>query len=86
MDYVHANEVILTIGRSRTTQLFLCKAAEKRQFQVVVAEGAPTFQGLVMARTLAESGIPATVITDAAVYGCVDAPTTLQQHVGTGLR
>lgn len=85
MDYVHANEVILTMGRSRTTQLFLCKAAEKRQFQVVVAEGAPAFQGLTMARTLAESGIPATVITDAAVY--VDGvQCTCSTATNSGLR
>lgn len=68
MEYVHANEVILTAGHSHTTALFLRKAAEKRQFQVVVAEGAPAFQGLPMARQLAEAGIQATVITDAAVY------------------
>ncbi len=68
MEYVHANEVILTVGRSHTTALFLGKAAEKRQFQVIVAEGAPSFEGLPMARQLAEAGIQATVITDAAVY------------------
>ena len=31
---MHANEVILTMGHSNTTQLFLIEAAKKRDFQV----------------------------------------------------
>lgn len=32
----------MTIGISRTVQEFLTKAAQKRKFQVIVAETAPT--------------------------------------------
>lgn len=37
-----ASEVIMTIGISRTVQEFLMRAAQKRKFQVIVAETAPT--------------------------------------------
>lgn len=36
------SEVIMTIGISRTVQEFLIRAAQKRKFQVIVAETAPT--------------------------------------------
>ncbi len=93
---MHANEVILTLGRSHTTEAFLKEAAKKREFQVgercslrpdvghpaqgllpawrgrglqvVVAEGAPRYNGHLMARKLAEAGIQTTVIADASVF------------------
>lgn len=36
------SEVIMTIGKSRTVEDFLVRAAAKRKFQVIVAETAPT--------------------------------------------
>ena len=36
------SEVIMTIGKSRTVEDFLIRAAQKRKFQVIVAETAPT--------------------------------------------
>lgn len=36
------SEVIMTIGKSRTVEEFLIRAAQKRKFQVIVAETAPT--------------------------------------------
>jgi translation initiation factor 2B subunit (eIF-2B alpha/beta/delta family) len=36
--------------------------------QVVVAEGAPKFDGHQMARKLSDAGIQSTLITDSAVY------------------
>lgn len=68
IDYIHANEVILTLGQSTTAVLFFKRAAEKRDFQVVVAEGAPSFSGVTMARSLADSGVQATFIADAAIF------------------
>eukprot|EP00891_Asterochloris_glomerata_P003620 jgi/Astpho2/3620/Aster-06912 len=67
-DYIHANEVILTFGMSETTSLFLQEAARKRDFQVVVAEGAPRYGGHEHARQLAAAGIPTTAITDSAIF------------------
>ncbi|KAG2178078.1 hypothetical protein INT43_003331 [Umbelopsis isabellina] len=68
LEHIHANEVIMTIGYSRTVKDFLTKAAAKRSFQVIVAETSPTLQGQAMAASLAEVGIETTVITDSAIH------------------
>ncbi|CEP18603.1 hypothetical protein [Parasitella parasitica] len=70
-DFIHANEVIMTIGKSRTVEEFLIKAALKRKFQVLVAETSPTYQGHEMARTLAAAGIDTTVISDSAIFAAM---------------
>ncbi|KAG9481682.1 translation initiation factor eIF2B subunit beta [Eleutherodactylus coqui] len=67
-EHIHSNEVIMTIGRSRTVQLFLEEAARKRTFHVIVAECAPFCQGHDMAVSLSKAGIETTVITDAAIF------------------
>lgn len=67
-EHMHANEIILTFGFSRTVAQFLKRAREKRDFQAVVAEGAPTLQGHAMAAELAGAGIRTTAIADAAIY------------------
>jgi len=69
VEHLHANEVILTLGMSDTTYAFLREAAKKREFQVVVAEGAPRYDGHAMARKLADAGIHVTAISDSAVFG-----------------
>jgi translation initiation factor eIF-2B subunit beta len=68
-DQIHAGEIILTCGRSKTIELFLkATAAKKRQFQVVVCEGAPHYDGHEMAKSLAEAGIDTIVINDSAAF------------------
>ncbi|XP_034783939.1 translation initiation factor eIF-2B subunit beta [Acipenser ruthenus] len=68
LEHIHSNEVIMTIGRSRTVEEFLEVAARKRKFHVIVAECAPFCQGHEMAARLAKAGIETTVITDAAIF------------------
>uniref|UniRef100_A0A7S3R8N0 Translation initiation factor eIF2B subunit beta n=1 Tax=Dunaliella tertiolecta TaxID=3047 RepID=A0A7S3R8N0_DUNTE len=68
VEHLHANEVILTLGMSDTTYAFLREAARKREFQVVVAEGAPRYDGHLQARKLADAGIQVTAIPDSAVF------------------
>uniref|UniRef100_A0A8D3AKF8 Translation initiation factor eIF2B subunit beta n=1 Tax=Scophthalmus maximus TaxID=52904 RepID=A0A8D3AKF8_SCOMX len=68
LEHIHSNEVIMTIGRSRTVEAFLKDAARKRKFHVIVAECAPFCQGHKMATSLSKSGIETTVITDAAIF------------------
>ncbi|EFN54691.1 hypothetical protein CHLNCDRAFT_24479 [Chlorella variabilis] len=68
VEHIHANEVILVLGYSRTVLHFLRRAAEKRSFEVVVAEASPTYQGQAMAGELAALGIHATLIADSAVF------------------
>ena len=69
VNHIHSGEIILTSGRSKTVELFLkAAAAKKRDFQVMVAEGAPYNGGHDMAKSLSSAGIPTTVIPDAAVF------------------
>jgi len=69
LSYIHADEVILTYGKSRTIERFL-KAAftKKRNFQVVVCEGAPNMGGHEMAKSLSEAGIDTIVVNDSATF------------------
>ncbi|KAF7729023.1 Translation initiation factor eIF-2B subunit beta [Apophysomyces ossiformis] len=71
LDYIHANEVIMTIGKSRTVEEFLCRAAKTRKFQVIVAETSPTYQGHQMAAELSKAGIDTTVIVDSAIFAAM---------------
>lgn len=68
LEYIHNNEVIMTIGKSNTVAQFLINAARKRQFQVIVAEAAPNYGGHQMVKTLAAAGIETLLIPDASVY------------------
>jgi translation initiation factor eIF-2B subunit beta len=68
LSHIYSNEVILTYGYSRTVLNFLRKAHRKdRTFEVLVAECAPTLSGQRMAAALAQTGVPVTLIADAAV-------------------
>lgn len=67
-EHIHASEIILTFGYSRTVLHFMRRAREKRDFQAVVAEAAPTLQGHLMAKELAEVGIVTTAIPDSSIF------------------
>ncbi|XP_015580628.1 translation initiation factor eIF-2B subunit beta isoform X1 [Ricinus communis] len=72
VELIHQNEVILTLGRSRTVMEFLFAAKEKRRsFRVFVVEGAPKYHGHVLARELAERGLQTTLIPDSAVFAMI---------------
>uniref|UniRef100_A0AAZ3QMG7 Translation initiation factor eIF2B subunit beta n=1 Tax=Oncorhynchus tshawytscha TaxID=74940 RepID=A0AAZ3QMG7_ONCTS len=68
LEHIHSNEVIMTVGRSRTVEAFLKDAARKRKFHVIVAECAPFCQGHEMATNLSKASIETTVIADAAIF------------------
>jgi len=68
LEHIHANEVIMTFGKSRTVEKFLKNAGRKRKFSVIVAECAPGNRGHELAKSLAESNIETTVISDAAIF------------------
>ncbi|ORX58014.1 nagb/rpia/CoA transferase-like protein [Hesseltinella vesiculosa] len=70
-DYIHANEVIMTIGKSRTVEDFLIRAAKTRKFQVIVAETSPTYQGHEMAANLSAAGIETIVMVDSAIFAAM---------------
>lgn len=72
VEHIHQNEVILTLGRSRTVLEFLSAAKEKkRSFRVFIAEGAPRYQGHVLAKELVKRGVQSTVVTDSAVFATI---------------
>ncbi len=66
--HIHNDEVIMTLGMSRTVEQFLVTAARKRKFEVFVVECAPMLHGHGTAVRLAKEGISTTLITDAAVF------------------
>lgn len=68
LEHIHFDEVIMTVGYSRTVEKFLKKAASKRKCQVFVAEAAPLLSGHTLAKSLAESGIQTVLIQDAAIF------------------
>jgi translation initiation factor eIF-2B subunit beta len=72
IEHIHTDEVILTLGHSTTIENFLAVAARKREFHVLVADGAPGFNGHKMALALSKmkdaDKVTTTVITDAAVF------------------
>ncbi|KAI9106227.1 hypothetical protein DFS34DRAFT_53474 [Phlyctochytrium arcticum] len=67
-EHIHSKEIILTVGRSTTVEHFLKVAAQVREFQVIVAETAPSHKGHDMAIALSTAGIDTTVITDTAIF------------------
>ncbi|KAJ3007331.1 Translation initiation factor eIF-2B subunit beta [Thoreauomyces humboldtii] len=67
-EHIHSKEIILTLGMSATVVAFLKEAAKVREFQVIVAETSPSYEGQRMAVRLAEIGIDTTVITDSAIF------------------
>ena len=46
LEHIHSNEIILTYSSSKTIEKFLLKAAAKRRFTVVQAEGFPNNHGV----------------------------------------
>jgi len=65
---IHSDEVIMTCGFCPMVLSFLTKAAKRRKFHVIVAEGAPKYDGHKMAKSLSSSGIQTTLIQDVAIF------------------
>ncbi|PRQ60146.1 hypothetical protein RchiOBHm_Chr1g0378031 [Rosa chinensis] len=50
---------------------FCCKGEKKRSFRVFVAEGAPRYQGHLLAKELAGRGLQTALITDSAIFAMI---------------
>lgn len=96
LEHIHANEVILTLGKSETVEAFLKNAARKRKFHVIIAENAPYLEGHELALNLSKVGLDVTLISDAAIFTIISRVNTiiigtqgifanggLKAHVGT---
>ncbi|KAH9517790.1 Translation initiation factor eIF-2B subunit beta [Dermatophagoides farinae] len=69
MEHIYWDEVILTIGRSKTVEAFLkFVAKKKRKFQVIVAECGPDNNGHDLAISLAKENINTILIHDSAIF------------------
>eukprot|EP01114_Cavostelium_apophysatum_P021428 TRINITY_DN7469_c0_g1_i1.p1 TRINITY_DN7469_c0_g1~~TRINITY_DN7469_c0_g1_i1.p1 ORF type:complete len:361 (-),score=62.78 TRINITY_DN7469_c0_g1_i1:18-1100(-) len=68
IEHIHANEVVMTFGGSRTVEEFFKAAGKKRKFEVIVCESAPSFRGQQFAVTLSKAGIETTLIPDSSVF------------------
>eukprot|EP00158_Paraphelidium_tribonemae_P003571 Partr_v1_DN26234_c1_g1_i1_m48489 putative translation INITIATION FACTOR len=68
IEHIHSNEIIMTMGRSKTVEEFLKAAHRKLKFQVIVAENAPLYTGQELALSLSQAGIETTLICDSAIY------------------
>ncbi|EPQ57964.1 nagb/rpia/CoA transferase-like protein [Gloeophyllum trabeum ATCC 11539] len=67
-DHIHSDEIILTIGHSKTVESFLKAAAHYRNYIVIVAETAPSFGGHEMACSLSSAGISSFLVPDSSIY------------------
>jgi len=65
---IHSDEIILTLGHSKTVEAVLKVAHRSQTFSVIVAETAPSYAGRDMAKSLSKSGIPTFLVPDSAVY------------------
>lgn len=70
LSHIHADDVVLTAGGSRTVFEFLRAAARRRAFHVIVVEGAPFWRGQETARQLAALSrqLQVTVIAESALF------------------
>ncbi|KZT26596.1 nagb/rpia/CoA transferase-like protein [Neolentinus lepideus HHB14362 ss-1] len=67
-DHIHSDEIVLTIGHSKTVESFLKSASHYRNYTVIVAESAPSFGGHKMARSLSTAGISTFLVPDSSIY------------------
>ncbi|KAH9483886.1 putative translation initiation factor eIF-2B subunit beta [Psilocybe cubensis] len=67
-DHIHSDEIILTLGMSKTVEQFLKAAAHVRNYSVIVAETAPSYNGREMAKSLSSSGISTFLVPDSSIF------------------
>jgi len=65
--FIQDDCTVLIHGYSRVVSALILKAAESKQFNVIVTEGKPTCDGLDSARIFSGAGIPIRVVLDSAV-------------------
>ncbi|XP_017489732.1 PREDICTED: translation initiation factor eIF-2B subunit beta-like, partial [Rhagoletis zephyria] len=69
LEHIYSDEVIMTIGRSKTVEAFIKYAAKKdRKFQVIIAECAPFYNGHELALSLSKENISTILIPDSAIF------------------
>lgn len=74
-EHINPDEIILTIGHSKTVEAFLKAAAHYRSYTVIVAETGPSYSGHTMARALAAAGISTFLVPDSSIYALMSRVT-----------
>ncbi|ESO06598.1 hypothetical protein HELRODRAFT_188412 [Helobdella robusta] len=76
LEIIRPLEMIMTMGRSKTVEMFLKAAAKERDFHVMVLESsASKKQGREMAAALASHDIPTTLIKDGSMHAIMSTVT-----------
>lgn len=70
--FVQDSCTVLIHGNSRVVLALLLKAAESKQFNIIITEGRPNNDGYILAKTFIDAGIPTKVILDCAVGSVMD--------------
>ncbi|XP_061990121.1 uncharacterized protein LOC133708663 isoform X3 [Rosa rugosa] len=73
-DFVHNREQVdssISLGSAKARNSFLLQRRKKRSFRVFVAEGAPRYQGHLLAKELAGRGLQTALITDSAIFAMI---------------
>ena len=70
--FVQDSCTVLIHGNSRVVLALLLKAAESKQFNIIITEGRPNDDGYILAKTFIDAGIPTKVILDCAVGSVMD--------------
>lgn len=81
IEYIHNNEIILTANHSDQLEEFFIEASLTKKFNVIVAESAPSLNGITQAKNLIEKGIKTTVISDSSVFAMM--PKVNRVIIGT---
>lgn len=70
--FVQDGHTVLVHGSSRVVTALLLKAAETKQFNVMMTEGRPNEDRANVAHQLSEAGIPTSIVLDCAVGAVMD--------------
>ena len=65
--FIQEGNTVLVHGNSRVVTALIIKAAESKQFNVVITDGQPAGDGMEAAEIFIQHKIPTTIINDAAV-------------------
>ncbi|KAF7322623.1 Translation initiation factor eIF-2B subunit beta [Mycena chlorophos] len=68
-NHIHSDEIIMTLGMSKTVESFLISASHHRNYTVMVLETAPSYAGRDMSKALSEAGISTFLVPDSSIYG-----------------
>lgn len=80
-EHINEGEIILTANHSDQLEEFFIEARQSKNFKVIVAESAPSLNGIIQVKNLISKGIDTTVISDAAVFAIM--PKVNKVIIGT---